>query len=363
MDIYNYYKSSGWDDLKRVLAKRLIDDGVPLPSDLEEAKEKIVVTTGSQQALFILGDILIDPGDVVITTEPSYLGFLGPMMRFGANIVTVPTDEKGIIPEYVEEAVEKSIEKFKKYPDFIYVVSDSDNPKGTTLPVSRRKKLFDIARTYRIFIVEDGAYRDIQFEEKLPSIKSFDKDNKWVIYVRTTSKEAASFRIGYSVLPDSIRDEFIKSKGYIDLNSPVITQLILKIYYEKYIDKVIAETVNQYKRRCEIMLKAIDEYFPPGFHTKPTGGFFVWWESERTDFDSKVFLEDVALRNDLSYVPGHAFYPLPFFGWKYIPKTREIVKLEDIKKNAMRISYSYLSEEEIEEGTRRLGMLLSEYLK
>ncbi|MGQ4892361.1 MAG: PLP-dependent aminotransferase family protein [Candidatus Njordarchaeia archaeon] len=363
INIYNYDKSGGCDSLKEILAKKLKDDGVPLPSDIEEAKEKIVITTGSQQALYILGDILIDPGDVIITTEPSYLGFLGPMMRFGANIVTTPTDEKGMIPEYVEDAIEKSIEKFKKAPDFIYVIPDSDNPKGTTLPLSRRKKLYEIAETYKIFIIEDGAYREIQFGEKIPTIKSFDKDNKWVIYVRTSSKEAAVFRLGYSVVPDSIRDQFIKSKGYIDLNTPVINQVMLRIYYEKYFDKVIHQTVAGYKKRCDVMLEAIKEHFPPGSYTVPTGGFFIWWESENKDFNSKAFLEDVALKNELSYVPGQAFYPLPFFGWMYIPETKEIVKEKDVKQNAMRLSYSFLSEEDIEEGIKKLGMLLSEHLK
>lgn len=362
IDIYNYEKSSGWDPLKRVLINLLRNDGVPLPLDDNEAMEKLVITTGSQQALYILADILIDPGDVVITTEPAYLGFLGPLMRFGANIVTVPTDEHGIIPEYVEEAVEKSIEHFKKSPDFIYVISDSDNPKGTTLPIDRRKKLYEIAETYKIFIVEDGAYREIQFSEKLPPIKSFDKDNKWVIYVRTTSKEAAVFRIGYSVIPDSIRSEFIKSKGYIDLASPVITQFMLKEYYERYFDKVIHETINEYRRRRDVMVNAIEKYFPDGLHTKPTGGFFVWWEADDVSFDSTAFLENIALKNEISYVPGAAFYPLPYFGWIYLPETREIVKIKDVRKNGMRLSFSYLNAEDIEDGIKRLGMLLKDYL-
>ena len=362
INLYNYEKSSGLDDLKKILLKRLRADGIPLPSSDEEAINNIVVTVGSQQALYILADILLDPGNVVITTEPSYLGFLGPAMRYGANIVTVPTDEKGIIPEYVEEAIEKSVEQFKIVPDFVYVISDSDNPKGTTLPMNRRKKLYEIAETYKIFLVEDEAYREIQFKEKIPTIKTLDKENKWVIQTRSTSKEAAVLRVGYSILPDSIVDEFVKAKGYIDLNTPAFTQFLLKHYYEKYIDKVIGDVVAQYKKRYETMAKAIDEYFPPGTRTDPTGGFFIWWESENPNFDAKAFLEKVALKNDLSYVPGEAFYPLPYFGWKYNPDTRTIEKETQPKKNTMRLSYSFLTEQEIEEGIKKLGMLLQEHL-
>ena len=363
IDVLNYAESSGWAPFKKVLARRLRRDGVPLPNDDEEAKDKIAITVGSQQALYILADIFIDPGDVVITTEPAYLGFLGPVMRYGANVVTVPTDEKGIIPEFVEEAIEKSIEVFKKKPDFVYVIADSDNPKGTTLPTDRRKKLYEIAENYRIYLVEDAAYREIQFEDRRPTIKSFDKDNQWVIFTRSTSKEAAVLRVGYTVLPDRIIDEFIKAKGYIDLNTPLLTQYVLKRYYEKYIDEVIANTVKEYERRCRVMEENIDEHFPPGFRTKPTGGFFIWWESEKLDFDAKAFLEKVALKNDLSYVPGEAFYPLPHFAWKYDPDLRTIEKEAAPRKNTMRLSYSYLTPEEIEVGIQRLGRLLSDHLK
>lgn len=360
---YNYEKTSGYDPLRLVLAKRLkYKDGIPLPNDEKEMINKVTITTGSQQALFILGDIFIDPGDVVIAPMPTYLGFLGPMMRFDARIVLVPTDENGIIPEYVEKAIEKAEEQFKRKPDFIYLTADSDNPTGTTLPLNRRKKLFEIAETYKVLIVEDAAYREIQFRERLPPIKSFDKENKWVIYLRTTSKEAAVFRIGYSVLPDAIVPQFLKSKGYIDLSTATIVQAILKIYYERYIDKVLPETVKGYEKRCRVMRETIDQYFPDGRRTDPTGGFFIWWEDSR-DINLKEFLEKVAIPNDISYVPGIAFYPLPRFGYIYNPDTNEIIKLNNVKANTMRLSYSYLSEDLIEEGIKKLGKILQEYAK
>lgn len=360
---YNYEKTIGYDPLRLVLAKRLkFKDGIPLPNDENEMKNKVIITTGSQQSLFILGDIFIDPGDVVIAPMPTYLGFLGPMMRFDARIILVPIDEKGMIPEYVDKAIQLSQKTFNKKPDFIYVIPDSDNPSGTTMPINRRKKLLEIAQREKVLIIEDAAYREIQFRERDPPIKSLDKENKWVCYLRTTSKEAAVFRVGYAVIPDAIVPDFLKSKGYIDLATAAIGQAILKIYYERYIDKVLPETVKGYEKRCCVMRDSIDQYFPEGYRTDPTGGFFIWWESKK-DINLKTFLEKVAIPNDVSYVPGAAFYPLPRFGYVYDPDKNEIVKLSSVKMNTMRLSFSYLPEDLIEEGIRRLGKLLNEHLK
>lgn len=363
LEIFNYEKTSGYDPLRKVLADRLERDGVPMPKDEKERIESVTIFTGSQQALFTIANILIDPGDVVLTPAPVYLGMLGPLGMHQANVVTVPTDEHGMIPEYLEKAIEKSIEKFRRLPDFIYVIADSDNPKGTTLPIKRRKQIFEIAQRYKILIVEDAAYRDIFFgSEKLPPIKSFDKNNELVVYLRTSSKEAAVFRVGYGVIPKTIVDEFIKSKGYQDLCTPVINQVLLKEYYERWIDKVLPKTVQGYEERAQAMLKSIEQYFPPGFHTKPQGGFFVWYESENRNFNAPKFLEDIALKNDVNYVPGAAFYPVEHLGYYYNSETNDIEKLK-FPLNTMRLSYSLLPPEDIEEGIRILGGLLNKHLK
>lgn len=366
LEVFNYEKTAGYDPLRKVLADRLEKDGIPLPKDEKERMNSVTIFTGSQQALFTLTNILIDPGDVVICPAPVYLGMLGPLGIHRANIVCVPTDENGIIPEYVEKAIELAIDKFRRIPDFIYVVPDGDNPKGTTLPVKRRKRLYEIASRYKIIIIEDAAYRDIHFgASKLPPIKSFDKENKFVAYLRTTSKEAAVFRVGYGVIPRTIVDEFIKSKGYQDLCTSVISQVLLKEYYEKWIDKVLPIAVKEYKKRRDTMIESIEKYFPPGFHTKPQGGFFVWYESEKS-FNAPKFLENVALKNNVNYVPGIAFYPVEQLGWMFVPEKNGIERIGiKINKyiNTMRLSYSLLEPSLIEEGIRVLGRLLSEHLK
>ena len=266
------------------------------------------------------------------------------------------------LPEYVEEALraaEKS-DEIKKPPEILYVIADSDNPKGTTLPTKRRKQLFDIAETWNLLIIEDAAYREIQFKnEKLPAIKSFDKENQRVAYLRTTSKEAAPFRVGYSVMPDALREQVVKDKGYLDLCTSSLIQKILNIYYANYFEKTLPEITKIYEKRCKAMCNAIDETFPEGERTNPTGGFFVWWQSKKM-FDAKKFLEKVALPNQILYVPGHSFYPIK--GYVYNPDTKRIEKSSP-SINTMRLGFSYRDERTIEIGVKKLGKLLTEELK
>ncbi len=358
ISLWNYGPTGGQEFCLRVLADRMRRiDGLYL--DEESGWKDVVLTAGSQQALYAILDTMIDPGDVILTPSPAYLGFLAPAFKMGAEIVTIPTDLDGIIPEFVEKAIHLAEKKFGKKPEILYVVPDSDNPKGTTLPWERRKALFDISEKYDLLLIEDQAYKEIQFKgEFIKPIKSLDKENNRVAYLRTTSKEAAVLRMGYSVLPKGLKDEVLKDKGYLDLCSPTILQKIMAIYYEKYIDKVLPECLRTYQKNSEAMLKGIEETFPAGKHTKPNGGFFVWYESEKL-FNSKQFLIDVAIPNDIMFVPGAAFYPIK--GWALEEDGSKLVSSQ-AKTNSMRLGYSYNKEDEIYEGITRLGKLLTNEL-
>ena len=357
LSLWNYGPTGGQEFVLRVLAERLRRiDSINL--DKENGWKDVILTTGSQQALYAILDTMIDPGDVILTPSPAYLGFLAPAFKLGAEIVTIPTDLEGLIPEYIEKAILMTEKKFGKKPEIIYVVPDSDNPKGTTMPFSRRKALYDIAEEHDILIIEDQAYKEIQFKgEPIKPIKSLDKDNSLVAYLRTTSKEAAVLRMGYNVLPESLKNEVLKNKGYLDLCTPAVLQKVMAIYYDKYIDKVLPECLKTYKKRSESMLKGIDESFPAGEYSKPQGGFFVWYESEK-QFNSKQFLQKTALPNDIMYVPGSAFYPIK--GWS-IDESDEI-KPSVAKTNTMRLGFSYNNVEVIYDGIKKLGGLLTKEL-
>ena len=353
IDILNYGPTSGTLSLKETLGQRMREkDGLTLPKGVDD----ILISTGSQQMLYGLLDVLLRPKDVIIMARPSYLGFVVPVTKLGGDVLTVPTDMNGLIPEYVEKAIEISQKELNRTPKAIYVVSDSDNPKGTTLPETRRKKLFELITQHEILLIEDSAYREIQFSEIPPPIKRYDTENKWVAHLRTSSKEAAVLRLGYSILPEKIMTPMIKNKGYLDLCTPTLNQKILEIYYSKYIDQVLGDNLKIYKERCDMMQKTIDEHFPSQCQrTNPTGGFFFWFQMENEDFDSAKFLQDVAIPNDVIYVPGKAFYPIKGHS---ISAWDSKLHGNRIKTNGMRLSFSFTTPQEIAEGMERLGKLL-----
>ena len=358
ISLWNYGPTGGQEFCLRILAERMKRiDSINL--DDEEGWKDVILTAGSQQALYAILDTIVDPGDVILTPSPAYLGFLAPAFKIGGEIVTIPTDLDGMIPEFVEKAIPMCEKKFGKKPSMIYVVPDSDNPKGTTIPFKRRKQLFEIAEQHDILLVEDQAYKEIQFKgEPIKPIKSLDKDNSRVAYLRTTSKEAAVLRMGYSVLPESLKNEVLKDKGYLDLCSPTILQKVMAIYYERYIDKVLPDCLKTYQKRSEAMLKGIDETFPAGEHTKPNGGFFVWYESEK-QFNAKKFLVEKTIPADIGFVPGAAFYPIK--GWALNDDRSALVE-SVAKTNTMRLGYSYNNAEDIYEGITKLGKMLTDEL-
>ncbi|MFW9955840.1 MAG: PLP-dependent aminotransferase family protein [Candidatus Thorarchaeota archaeon] len=353
----NYGPTGGQPYFLKTLAKRLCDVR-SIPIDCEDEWERVSITNGSQQALYALLDTLIDPGDVIITPSPAYLGFLVPAVKLGARVITIPTDLEGMIPEYVEKAIFASKVKFGKSPDILYAVPDSDNPKGTTIPQKRRQALFDLCENHNILLIEDSAYAEIQFKKNPKPIKVLDKENQRVAYLGTTSKEAAVLRVGYSVMPDHVREQVLKDKGYLDLCTASLVQRILDIYYREYIDEAMRKAIPLYKQRYEAMAKAIDASFPDGTRTDPTGGFFIWWESANKNFDSAKFMQEYAIPNDVLYVPGGPFYPI--VGYNLSANGNDLIPSKP-ELNTMRLGFSYRSPEVISEGIERLGKLLSEH--
>ncbi len=359
----NYGPTSGVESFRRTLAERLIRrDNVPL--DKEEGWKNVFITTGSQQALFLLLDALINPGDIIATPAPSYLGFLGPAQKMNAKIITVPTDLEGLIPEGVQGVIDACKTKYGKAPKILYTVPDSDNPKGTMLSESRRKKIFDICATENVLILEDAAYKEMSFDgSRINPIKSYDKENEHVCFLSTSSKEAAVLRLGYNVLPTQIIDQVAKLKGFHDLCTPSLNQKILNIYYQKYMDESLPKVRAIYRERGEAMLKTMDENMKDcAIWTKPQGGFFVWAEIVDKSFLASKFMEDIALPNSIMYVPGEAFYPIPGRFESYVLESNEIVPGVS-ERNTMRLNYSAPTVELIEKGIALLGKLITEHIK
>ena len=277
-------------------------------------------------------------------------------------MVTAPTDNEGLIPEYVEDTIIKAEKKFGRKVKILYVVEDSDNPKGTTLPVKRREQLFDIAERHDVIVICDAAYKEMQFEDRKPSMKTLDKDNERVIYTSTSSKEAAPLRIGYTILPDYLFAEAEKSKGYLDLCTPTLTQRVAEIYYDKHIDTELPKIIQKYKEQKDAAYNGLLDTFPEGDFTNPSGGFFIWYQpkgEKAYTFDVRKFNQEVLMPNEVLVVPGAAFYPPS--GHSYDPEARAIEPLKVIV-GGMRIGYSFVSKDMIDVGIRKLGNLLKENL-
>ena len=347
---YNYGETNGNLEFRTILAKRLAKR-----DHVSCSPEDVLITTGSQQTLYAINDCLITPGDVILTTRPTYLGFLLPAEKMGATIVTLPSDDGGLIPEFIDVAIRLCKNKFGKTPKILYTIPYSDNPKGTTLSSKRKQQIIDIVFSYNdLLIVEDVAYKEIQFgENSIHPLKEADPDNQRIAYLSTSTKEAASFRIGYSVFPEELRKAVIKAKGYYDLCSSEFVQAILARYYDKYIDVQLPLVRQGYEDRCDSMIRAIKDFMPNGSYTNPTGGFFVWYETSNKNFDSSRFIPK-AVDNGVVYVPGIAFYPQNGFA---ITEESELVRCER-PTNTMRLGFSLLSPDMIREGIKVLGGLL-----
>ena len=163
-------------------------------------------------------------------------------------------------------------------------------------------------------------------------------------------------RVGYSVLPENVREQVLKDKGYLDLCTATLVQRILDEYYSKYIDQAMKKSVPQYKKRYEAMATAMDEFFPPGSRTDPTGGFFIWWKSDDPNFNSSEFMERVAIPNDILYVPGGPFYPI--VGHRLTEDGNDIIPSVP-EDDTMRLGFSYATSDVIAEGIEKLGKFMT----
>lgn len=302
----------------------------------------IIATVGSQQALYLVGQALLDPGDYVVTEEPTYLGMLQAFRVTGARFLTVPIDEEGMRTDKLEEVLRRARSERLRIK-LIYTVPTCHNPAGTTLPMDRRRHLLELAEEYDLLVVEDDPYSFIAFEERdVKPLKTLDKSGR-VIYMSTVSKILApGLRLGWAIGPEPVIAKMELVKQSIDLHTPSLSQFIAAEAMNRgVIDKHIPFIKKLYREKRDAMLEALEEYMPEGARwTRPIGGLFVWvWLPE--SINSRRLLEK-AVEKGVVFVPGDAFYP------------------NGGGENTMRLNFSYPSVEEIREGVRRLAEAVRE---
>lgn len=297
---------------------------------------ELLPVQGGTQGFDLLLKALIEPGDVILAEDPTFLGALQAMRIYNARIVAVATDDNGVVVEDVEE-------KIRRYhPKLMYIIPSFQNPTGVTLSLERRKALAKLANEYGVVLAEDDPYRDLRYAgEPLPAIKSFDEEG-WVVYLSSFSKYVSpGMRLGAAVGNSALIRKMIIGRQSADVHSPLLIQAIIDAYLRKglmpgHLKRICAD----YKKQLEAMLDGF-KYLPQGTkHTVPQGGLFVWAELP-AGMDARALL-DRAVAHNVAYVPGTHFY------------------VEGGHENTLRLNFSNASVEEIDRGMRSLGEALSQ---
>jgi 2-aminoadipate transaminase len=301
--------------------------------NLPAGRRNVLFTNGSQQALDLIGRVFIDEGDKILTAGPTYLGAIQAWNVYGPQYVTIPLDDDGMRMDELERALDEN-----PGTKFIYVLPNFHNPAGTTLPLDRRYRLVELAAQHGAFIIEDDPYGELRFEgEDIIPICALHKEN--TIYLSTFSKTLApSLRLGWIVAPEAIIARLVQAKQGADLHTSTLVQYLAYDICQRGLIRAHVRKVREvYRERRDVMLKAMEEHFPPGITwTRPQGGLFLWVRMPEC-LDSDKLLA-VAVEEKVAFVPGKAFYPGGADG-----------------HNCMRLNFSYSQPETIQEGIRRLA--------
>ncbi len=342
------------DDIKNALQYGTTEGLLLLRGALAERMKKnnkinctlhdILITTGAQQALFLSAFCFLDPGDTYLSSVPTYLGAIQAFSAFEANCESIPMTEKDIDIDSLRRNL-KRLHRTGINPKFLYTVSNFQNPSGETVSLNNRKELLDLASEYDFLIIEDDPYGELIFEGKfIPPIKSFDTKGR-VIYVSTFSKILApGFRLGWVIASKEILDKFVLAKQAADLCTNIFGQYVAYEYIKGgYLDKQVIEIKKMYKKKRDIMLDALNKYFPSEAKwTIPKGGMFIWITLPK-GVNTNLMLQK-ALAKKVAYVTGDAFYP------------------EGGDYNSMRLNFSFSDDKAIKEGIRRLAEVINDEL-
>lgn len=333
-----YSPTEGFVPLREVIVEHSATFGI------KTNLENVQLTSGSQQALDLIGMLFIDPGDKVVVENPTYLGALQAWNAYGAEYITVPSDDDGMRTDMLEEAL-------KQKPRFIYVLPNFQNPSGVTLSLERRLELVELANKYGVPIVEDDPYGKLRyFGENIPPVQVIDQEYRGdgssnVIYMSTFSKLLApGIRMAWVIADMDVIRKIVFAKQGADLHSPTFNQMVAyEVARDGFLEEYSKTIRATYKERLQVMLAAMDEHFPQGIKwTKPEGGMFLWVTLPE-GLDAQALLMK-AVERKVAYVPGQPFHP------------------DGSGKNTMRVNFSNASPEMIKVGIKRLGDMLKEEL-
>jgi 2-aminoadipate transaminase len=328
-----YSTTEGWRPLREWIARRMDVRGVRATAD------RVLITTGSQQGIDLVGKIFLEPGDAVVVENPSYLAAIQVFCGQEARFIPIGSDDEGMRVDELENVLRHSRAKL------IYIVSEFSNPKGTALSSQRRTKLIELSARYRIPILEDDPYSELRFtNERSQPLAALDKSGL-VIYISTFSKTLSpGMRLGWLIASEEIYQTVVIAKQASDLHTSTIEQRAAARLLETFdYDGHIGDLCRVYGARRQTMLSAVEQYFPfEAKWTRPAGGLFLWVELPGHISAEELFKEAIAER--VAFVPGTSFFAC------------------EPKLNFMRLNFSNQKPEMIEEGIKRIAIVLKRRL-
>jgi 2-aminoadipate transaminase len=328
-----YSTTEGWRPLREWIARRMQTRGIAATAD------RVLITSGSQQGIDLVGKIYIDPGDAVVVENPCYLAALQAFSGQEASFISIESDDEGMRVEQLENALEHA------NPKLIYIVSEFANPKGTTLSLERRKKLIELSARHRVPILEDNPYSELRYSGARPQpLAALDREGL-VIHISTFSKTLSpGMRLGWLVASEEIFQMAVVAKQAADLHTSTIEQHAATRLLETFdYDGHVGQLCEVYSERRQTMLDAMDRDFPTEARwTRPEGGLFLWVELPKSLNADRLFEEAIAER--VAFVPGSSFFAC------------------EKRHNFMRLNFSNQRPEMIEEGIKRISALLKRSL-
>ncbi|WP_432737800.1 PLP-dependent aminotransferase family protein [Maridesulfovibrio sp. FT414] len=329
-----YSTTEGFQPLRQYIADRYKEKkGIDVDAD------EILITSGSQQCLDLLGKVFLNAGDNVLIERPGYLGAIQSFSIFQANFLTVGLENDGPDLSELEKVLDENEIKM------FYAVTNFQNPSGLTYSPEKRKGVAEILSGRDIIFVEDDPYGELRFmgDFHKPVVRGFLEENG--ILLGSFSKVAApGFRLGWMVCPGDIRDKMIIAKQASDLHTSTFAQRVIHRYVTDFsLDDHIEKIRERYGNQREVMVKSIEEYFPAEVKvTRPEGGMFLW--VTLPEGMSSMDLFDEAIKNKVAFVPGRPFY------------------VDGTGENTFRLNFSNSDEARIVEGIKRLGAGIKDFL-
>ena len=322
-----YSATEGYMPLREWVAARYSVNGAQI------RPTQVLITTGSQQALDLLGKTLVDPGSRVLVETPTYLGALQSFSLFEPQYAQVPTDESGLIPEALDAALTANARLLYAQPNF-------QNPTGRRLPLERRRALAAFAREGAFPVIEDDPYGALDYAgAPLPTMLSMAPEH--IVHLGSFSKVLApGLRVGYIIAPEELHFKLVQAKQATDLHTPSLTQrIVYEVVKDGFLDTHVPKIRALYRDQCEAMLDALERHMPAGVEwNRPEGGMFVWVKLPK-HIDSMKLLEQSIAQN-VAFVPGG-----PFFA-------------NQAEHNTMRLSFVTVPPATIDAGVAQLGALI-----